>query len=415
MPETMTPKQAQFLWTNDREVLFGGAAGGGKSQAALMAALQYVDVPGYAALILRRTYADLSLPGAIMDRAHDWLRGTDARWNDRDKTYEFPSGATLTFGYLEHENDKYRYQGAEFQACIFDELTQFSETQYQYLFSRLRRLATSDVPLRMRAASNPGGVGHGWVYKRFFVEQAEGRRFIPARLDDNPYLDAAAYRESLAELDPITRAQLLEGLWVTDTTLHPYDLRWWQGQNRYALGDAAPPVARWLSFDTAYKDNAAADYSACVVVELTADYRLRVRHVWRDRVQFPALVAQIERMAREWNGDGLLQAAVVEDRGSGTSAIQSMDTLTDVPVVPFLPTGSKTERARQASLWCERGSVLFPHPDPTAAWLLPFTDELAAFPDSEHDDMADAFAQAIIYLEHLLRTGWQGRTHTEAT
>ncbi len=406
----MTPKQAQFLWTNDREVLFGGAAGGGKSQAALMAALQYVDVPGYAALILRRTYADLSLPGAIMDRAHDWLRGTDARWNDRDKTYHFPSGATLTFGYLEHENDKYRYQGSELTYICFDELTQFSETQYQYMFSRLRRLATSEVPLRMRAASNPGGVGHGWVYRRFFVEQAEGRRFIPARLEDNPYLDAAAYRESLAELDPITRAQLLDGLWVTDTTLHPYDLRWWDAATtRYHVATPPPVVARWLSFDTALKDKAASDYSACVVAELTADYRLLVKHVWRDRLQFPALVAQVARMAREWNRDGLLQAVVVEDRGSGTSVTQSMGEGVGVPIKAFMPTGSKTERARQASLWCERGCVLLPHPDRAVPWLMPFADELASFPDAEHDDQADAFAQVIIFTENLLRQGWRAR------
>ena len=78
IPHEPTPKQAEFLLMPDLEVLFGGSAGGGKSDALLMAALQYVDVPGYAAILFRRTYTDLSLPGALMDRAHEWLQGTKA-------------------------------------------------------------------------------------------------------------------------------------------------------------------------------------------------------------------------------------------------------------------------------------------------------------------------------------------------
>ena len=116
------------------EAFYGGAAGGGKSDCLLMAALQYVDIPDYAAILFRKTYADLTLPGALMDRARDWLSGTDARWKDEEKTWLFPSGASITFGYLENEQDKFRYKSAEFQFCGFDELTQFSETQYTYLF-----------------------------------------------------------------------------------------------------------------------------------------------------------------------------------------------------------------------------------------------------------------------------------------
>ena len=214
IPHKPTAKQQAFLLLNCLEALWGGAAGGGKTDALLMAALQWVDVPGYNALLLRRTFADLALPGAIMDRSHDWLRGTAAEWNDREKTWTFPSGARLTFGYLQGDHDKYRYQGTELSFCGFDELTQFQEEQYTYLFSRLRRPEGSDVPLRMRSASNPGGVGHGWVYERFMPDltaeaiehrRKTGRIFIPARLEDNPYIDQAAYRRGLAELDDITR------------------------------------------------------------------------------------------------------------------------------------------------------------------------------------------------------------------
>ena len=228
VPHAPHPPQRSFLELDCMEALYGGAAGGGKSDALLMAALRYVDVPGYAALILRKTYTDLALPGAIMDRAKTWLAGTDARWNDTEKRFTFPTGASLTFGYLQSENDKYRYQSAEFQFVAFDELTQFEKADYLYLFSRCRKPSEgplADVPLRVRGASNPGGRGHRWTRSRFILrepdpedpedtpEAAAERVFIPAKLDDNPSVDRGSYMRQLAALDPQTRAQLLDGDW----------------------------------------------------------------------------------------------------------------------------------------------------------------------------------------------------------
>lgn len=215
-PHTPHPKQRHFLILSQREALYGGAAGGGKSDALLMGALEHVDVPGYAALILRRTYQDLALPGAIMDRSHEWLKGTDASWNGTDKRWVFPSGASLSFGYLDTDRDRFRYASAEFQYIAFDELTQFPEQWYRFLFSRLRRRRGVDVPLRMRAATNPGGIGHEWVRRRFIEPGDERRPFISALLVDNPSLDAEEYRETLAELDATTRAQLEDGVWTRD-------------------------------------------------------------------------------------------------------------------------------------------------------------------------------------------------------
>jgi hypothetical protein len=217
IPQAPEPKQAEFLALDCLEALYGGAAGGGKSSALLMAALQHVHVPGYAALILRRTFADLSLPGAIMDRAHDWLQGTGAKWNGQDKRWTFPSGATLTFGYCETAKDVYRYQGMEVQFVGVDELTQWPEQSYRYLLSRLRRLEGSTIPVRARAASNPGGIGHDWVRRRFVEAADPERRFVPANLGDNPHVDAVSYRKALAQLDENTRRQLELGIWVRDS------------------------------------------------------------------------------------------------------------------------------------------------------------------------------------------------------
>ena len=261
-----TDRQAAFLALDCREAFYGGAAGGGKSDALLMAALQYVHVPGYAAIILRRTYADLALPGALLDRAREWLTGTDARWNAQEKTWTFPSGATLTFGYLEQETQKYRYQSAEFQYIAFDELTQFSKTQYTYLFTRLRKPsngALAAVPLRMRSASNPGNVGHQWVKQRFIqgwdkrspIYEREGRTFVFAMLTDNAHIDQDEYRASLHETEPALAAQMETGDW--DIAAGQFFAHWSD-----PIHTCAPfPIPRdwplWGAFDYGFTHNTA--------------------------------------------------------------------------------------------------------------------------------------------------------------
>jgi hypothetical protein len=176
-----------------------------RSDALLAGALQYVDVPGYAALILRRTFRQLDQPDAIMARSKEWLmphRANGVRWNDDAKRWTFPSGATLTFGYLEHYDDVYNYQGAAYQFVGWDELTQFDEKPYEYLFSRTRRnkdLLELGIPIRHRSASNPGGVGHAWVQETVHRREdaPEGRVFMPAKVDDNPGLDVAEYKATM--------------------------------------------------------------------------------------------------------------------------------------------------------------------------------------------------------------------------
>lgn len=257
-PHKPTVKQKQFLDLDVKEAFYGGAAGGGKSDALLMAALQYVDVPGYAALLLRRTYADLALPGALMDRARTWLADSGAVWNDQKKQWKFPSGASITFGYLETPGDRYRYASSEFQFIAFDELTQFPELPYTFLFSRLRRLKNVNIPLRMRSASNPGGEGAQWVYNRFIRDadirdgvyvktsvendEEQTRYFIPAKLDDNPHIDREGYVDSLRKLDAVTFAQLLKGDWSVR-----------ERGNIYPHWDENYHVITWSDFERVFK------------------------------------------------------------------------------------------------------------------------------------------------------------------
>lgn len=221
----MSPQQCLWLLTDAPEAFYGGAAGGGKTYALLMAALQYVDVPKYAALILRRTMPQLTQPGQLIPVSKEWFLSEDVptverpAWNEQRHDWTFPSGAVLRFGHVEHEDSKFNYQGGGYHFTGFDELTQFSETQYKYIaFSRRRRdmtFARQGIPTRVRSAANPGGIGHAWVKPRFVDEKTRrpGAVFIPAKVNDNRGLDIAEYVETLSELDDTLRAQLLDGDW----------------------------------------------------------------------------------------------------------------------------------------------------------------------------------------------------------
>lgn len=164
------------------EALFGGAAGGGKTEAAIMGALQFIDVPGYSGAIFRRTKAEMIMRDAPLDRARNWflpaVHAGLARWDDDSNTFFFRTklkngepgpDSSIHFGYLAIDKDLGRYQSSAFQYIAVDELTFWEEHRYRYLFSRCRPAAvvTEPVPCRMRAFTNPGGPGHRWVKERF--------------------------------------------------------------------------------------------------------------------------------------------------------------------------------------------------------------------------------------------------------
>jgi predicted phage terminase large subunit-like protein len=190
---------------------------------------------------------------------------------------------------------------------------------------------------------------------------------------------------------------------------------WW----RHTRYDATDPrhvslcVARWASWDTALKDEENNAYSADVIGELMPDYRLFIRHVWRDRLQFPELPPTISAVARQYNSDGKLRGVLIEDKASGTSAYQTLvasaeDWLKPL-LVPFQPSGDKETRAQQAAVWCANGSVWLPYPGEQARWLVDFEDELFNFPGSVYKDQVDAFSQLVLFTENLLAAGWQAR------
>jgi hypothetical protein len=210
--------QKLFLTYTGEELFYGGAAGGGKSDALLMGALQYYKEPLYDALIIRRTYTDLSQSNSIMDRCEQWLmpyiQTGEIKYNRLDKKFTFPSGATLTFGYLANDRDLNRYQGGEWQYIGIDEATQLSEKQIRYLHSRLRKTTENPVPLRIRYAGNPGGLSNDYFKDTFVYGDLP---FIPSSYRENIYLDTVEYEKQLDKLDELTKQRLKNGSW--DITL----------------------------------------------------------------------------------------------------------------------------------------------------------------------------------------------------
>ena len=234
--------QTEFLAAGEREVLYGGSAGGGKSYAMLADPLRYMGHPSFSGLLLRHTTEELrELIFKSKEMYPQIWKGI--KWSERKMQWEAPSGARLWMSYLDRDDDVLRYQGLAFSWIGFDELTQWS-TPYAWNYMRSRlRTSSKELGLYMRATTNPGGPGHSWVKKMFIdpapanesfwatdIETGERltfpqghsrageplfkRRFIPASLFDNPYLaDTGDYEAMLLSLPEHQRKQLLEGNW----------------------------------------------------------------------------------------------------------------------------------------------------------------------------------------------------------
>jgi hypothetical protein len=234
--------QTEFLAASEREVLYGGSAGGGKSYAMLADPLRYMGHPQFSGLLLRHTTEELR---ELIFKSQELYPKIwpGIKWSERKMQWTAPSGARLWMSYLDRDDDVLRYQGLAFSWIGFDELTQWATPYaWNYMRSRLRSTAT-DLPIFMRATTNPGGRGHHWVKKMFIdpspynrsfdatdIDTTEvlrypaghskagkplfKRRFIPARLSDNPYLSQAGdYEAMLLSLPEQQRRQLLDGDW----------------------------------------------------------------------------------------------------------------------------------------------------------------------------------------------------------
>ncbi len=414
--------QSRFLEFGGYEALYGGAAGGGKSDALLGGALRYVHEPRYTAIIFRRTFPELER--GVIERSRTVIPAAFPRatYNEQKKVWRFPSGARLIFAHLEYEHSVFDHQGAEYQYIGFDELTHFTRKQYLYLLSRGR--SASGIPIRIRAGTNPGGEGHAWVMERWapwldpastekaeagqslwyvadedgerYVERstegARARLFVPALARDNPAINAD-YAATLNALDAVTRAQLRDGNWLIKPAAGLLFKRAW-----FPVLDTAPrakrKVRRWDFAATEAKPGRDPDWTVGALWSVDEAGQFTVEDVVRLRGT-PLEVEKTVLATAQQDGRSIA-IRIPQDPGAAgvTVADNFVRLLAGYDVRAERETGSKVERAKPASAQAERGNVRLVRGPWNAAWLA----EHEAFPDGDHDDQVDTTSGAVAEL-----------------
>ena len=395
-----------------REAFFGGAAGPGKSEALLQGAVMYYDVPTYHAIIFRRTIQSLELEGGLIPRSKEWwlekpnANGEIAKWNGSKLTWTFPSGATVGFGYMNHKDDHFRYGSTEYQYIAFDEVTEFQEFQYRFMFSRLR--LTRDlseiygVEPKVRSAANPIGPGVVWVKRRFNLPYGcRERPFIPARLSDNAdNVDVELYMESLNQLDPITRERLMNGDWSIQDPGRMFHRDWFVSENHPSLERPLSPlyavVRYWDLAATAPAMGRDPDYSCGVLMGKDEQERVYILDVRRFQAPPPVvedrvIQASVEDRARF--PDVEYEVWMEQEPGSAgvnTISYYSRNIMQGFYFQGHKTTGSKELRAKPFSSYAANGNIYLLN----GLWQTDLLDELEAFPYGEHDDQVDACSGA---------------------
>jgi hypothetical protein len=338
--------QTEFLACPAREVLYGGSAGAGKTDGLLIAGATQTGNPAHRAIIFRRSFPMLR---DLIERSHELFVPLGAQFNKQSSQWRFPSGALLEFGFLDADEDRYRYFGRAFSFIGWDELTTWPiDSNYIFLMSRLRAIAESGLRLEVRATCTPNGVGVQWVKQRFnignddgkseVIDEATGLRrvFIPARISDNPFLAGGAYEQTLRALPEASRKALLHGRWDVYEgavfnewdygrhTCHPFPIpATWDIWRACDDGFAAPACVLWLAHDR--------DITDTVYV---------IEEVYRNRMTPDIMAVEILRRDRsiqmdiggdvidnDMPLDGVIDSASFADVGMGGGRAQVMNSL----------------------------------------------------------------------------------------
>lgn len=383
--------QTEFLAASEREVLYGGAAGGGKSYAILADALRDLAHPQFRGLILRRTTEELR---ELVQKSQELYPKAipGVKWSERKMQWTSPEGGTLWMSFLERDQDVLRYQGQAFNYIAFDELTQWP-TPYPWNYMRSRLRSTSDLKLYMRATSNPGGPGHGWV-KKMFIDPAkwgesfwatdietgetlvwprghskEGtplfkRRFIPAKLSDNPYLyNSGDYEANLLSLPEVERRKLLEGDWdiaegaaftewnrnihVIEPFEIPYGWRKFRacdyGYSSYAavLWFAVSPEDQLIVYRELYVSGVLASNLADMILDLESEdgpisYGVLDSSCWHKKGEGPSIAEVMMSRGCRWRPSDRSKGARVGGKNEVHRRLQ-VDEYTDEPGLVVFP------------------------------------------------------------------------------
>ena len=442
--------QTAFLGTQADITIYGGAAGGGKSFGLLLAPLQWSHVPGFGAVIFRRTTVQVRAEGGLWDDSAEIYPALGATPREQQLEWRFPSGASVSFAHMEYERNRLDWQGSQICLIGFDELTHFTWRQFSYMFSRNR--STCGVRPRIMATTNPDA--DSWVAEfiawwidqetgfpipgragalRWFVqfgddliwadtaEELSERypdlipmsvTFIPAKLEDNLALMSRdpAYRGKLMALDRVERERLLNGNWKIRPVAGMYFRREW-----FEIVDQAPKDLLAVRFwDFAGSRVTSKNKDPDWTVGLLLGYKPPMFYVL-DVVRMqdsPGAVEERLLRTAELDGRGV---PIFAEQEPGSSSLYLINSLVDkLPghVVTGIPsTGSKQTRAKPVSSAAEHGKVALVRGE----WNRGFLAEVEYFPDGAHDDQVDALSgahAALVELWKLLAAGDEGEVVT---
>lgn len=406
-------RQTRFLAHRAKRALYGGAAGGGKSAALMACPLRWIGNPNYRGLYLRREAQYLGDAVDKTRKLYPALGGTLVM--GPRIVWTFPSGAELWMNHCAHVSDVGNYDSFEFSEVLFDELTHFEEKMFVGICARLRGTDPT-LPYWSRAATNPGGVGHEWVKRRWGAwldrkhdrPAAEGETrwmlrgrevpqgtpramsytFVPALLGDNPKV-SPEYIAELEELDDVRRAQLINGDWDAaygEGKLFHRD--WWQ------YLDAAPPVARKVR---AWDLGAGGDPTEGVLIG-DRGAGMVPRYVVLDVVTHVGPPHEVHALiAATAKADGTaVTVRLPQDPGQAgkDQALTYARELAGYTVRTKPVTGDKVVRAGPFSSQVGARNVGIVR----APWTPGFVGQLHAFPDTKRDDKVDAASDAFAEL-----------------
>lgn len=453
--------QTRFLTSTADEALIGGMAGPGKTDCLLMGALRFVHVPGYQGIIFRRYLKDVKRE--LWRRAMKWYPGVGGKPNKSDHSFTWNDGQSIIrFGGMENEDDKYRYKSDEFQYIAFDELSEFTQSQYTYLFSRIRstlRFEGKRLPCLLRAGTNPGSE---WILRRFAPwvyyghdddEDYDGPRvpngqpvwvrpdhdndgeefrtdrpepgdrdwtsrvFFPANRADNVALQQGDphYEARLNQLDRIERARLKDGDWFANYVAGSMFLRkWWyydDGQRRPGrIIDRIPcEIVKWVRYwdraGTEEEIGKDPDYTAGAQVGLGADGRLYVADMQHFREEPPGVERRIKETAdtdaERYDIEQWLERDPAQ-AGKAEISHYKRHILCAHNMRSWAPTGSKVTRAKPLSSDAEHGLLIFVN----GPWVRGTIKELVGFPGTKTSkkDRVDALSGAKrVLMPHQLK------------
>lgn len=415
--------QEQFLASRADIAIYGGAAGGGKSYALLLEPLRHVHDPAFRAVIFRRTSKQIRNEGGLWDAARQLYDPLGVTAKETDLVMRFPSGATISFGAMEHDKNRYDWQGTEITYLGFDELTHFTARQFYYLLSRNR--STSGIPPYVRATCNPDAdswvadLVNWWIDREsgyadparsgtvrhftregdqlaFCDEAGAGRKsltFIAANIDDNQILLAKdpSYKATLGALDRVERERLLNGNWKIRPEGGQYFKAHWFAP--IEAGQVPPMTRKVRGWDLAATVGGG-DWSASALVGRDESGRFYILDVAR----FQGSPADVEQGLRDTaKRDGRDVAIILpQDPGqAGKAQAQSLSRLLAGYRVRSKPvTGAKILRASPFSAQVEAGNVFLVK----GPWNEAFVQELQNFPTGRHDDQVDAAVDAFTAL-----------------